>query len=257
LPRISARLTLSLSRTPMLRICSVGSMKVRPTYWLRMMPMPKGMPDSARSRWRRGCPSRGRGRRGRPPRAPRGRAPGRWPRAFRRRSGRDERVGAREVDVLEDAEAGLAGRKGKWLSTPLSSEITTISPGSTSRRKSAPTMSRAQVSEARTQPVPEAAEDEGADAQGVAAAHELGPRHGDDGEGALDLAERVLHPVHQRRPMERAMRWMMHSVSEEDWKIEPRSISSRRRAAALVRLPLWAMARRPGRTRRRRAGRCG
>ena len=39
LPAITARLTLSLSRTPMLRICSVGSMKVRPTYWLRMIPM--------------------------------------------------------------------------------------------------------------------------------------------------------------------------------------------------------------------------
>ena len=42
--------------------------------------------------------------------------------------------------------------------------------------------------------------------------------------------------------IERAIRWMMHSLSDEDWKIEPRSISSRRRAAALVRLPLWAMA---------------
>ena len=31
LPAITARLTLSFSRTPMLRICSVGSMKVRPT----------------------------------------------------------------------------------------------------------------------------------------------------------------------------------------------------------------------------------
>ena len=41
---------------------------------------------------------------------------------------------------------------------------------------------------------------------------------------------------------ERAIRWMMHSVSEEDWKIEPRSISSRRSAMALVMLPLWAMA---------------
>ena len=39
LPAITARLTLSFSRTPMLRICSVGSMKVRPTYWLRMIPM--------------------------------------------------------------------------------------------------------------------------------------------------------------------------------------------------------------------------
>ena len=44
------------------------------------------------------------------------------------------------------------------------------------------------------------------------------------------------------RPMERAMRWIRHSVSEEDWKIDPRSISSRRSAMALVRLPLCAMA---------------
>ncbi len=41
---------------------------------------------------------------------------------------------------------------------------------------------------------------------------------------------------------ERAIRWMMHSLSEEDWKIEPRSISSRRSASALVMLPLWAIA---------------
>ncbi len=46
LPLISARLTFSFSRTPMLRMWSVGSMKVRPMYWLRMIPMPKGMPDS-------------------------------------------------------------------------------------------------------------------------------------------------------------------------------------------------------------------
>ena len=28
-----------LEATPMLRICSVGSMKVRPIYWLRMIPI--------------------------------------------------------------------------------------------------------------------------------------------------------------------------------------------------------------------------
>ena len=39
LPLISARLTFSFSRTPMLRMLSVGSMKVRPIYWLRMMPI--------------------------------------------------------------------------------------------------------------------------------------------------------------------------------------------------------------------------
>ena len=34
----------------------------------------------------------------------------------------------------------------------------------------------------------------------------------------------------------------MHSLSLTLWKIEPRSISSRRSALALVMLPLWAMA---------------
>ena len=33
----------------------------------------------------------------------------------------------------------------------------------------------------------------------------------------------------------------MHSVSEPDWKIEPRSISSSRKLSALVRLPLCAI----------------
>jgi hypothetical protein len=34
----------------------------------------------------------------------------------------------------------------------------------------------------------------------------------------------------------------MHSLSEEDWKIEPRSISSRRSSSAFTMLPLWAIA---------------
>ena len=45
------------------------------------------------------------------------------------------------------------------------------------------------------------------------------------------------------RCSERAIRWMMHSLSEfELWKIEPRSINSLRSASALVMLPLWAIA---------------
>ena len=47
------------------------------------------------------------------------------------------------------------------------------------------------------------------------------------------------------RWIDRAIRWMMHSLSDDDWKIEPRSISSRRRAAALVILPLCAIAQPP------------
>ena len=39
LPLISARLTFSFSRTPMLRMLSDGSINVRPMYWLRMIPI--------------------------------------------------------------------------------------------------------------------------------------------------------------------------------------------------------------------------
>ena len=42
--------------------------------------------------------------------------------------------------------------------------------------------------------------------------------------------------------MPRAMRWMMHSLSDDDWKIEPRAIRSRRRLSAFVILPLCASA---------------
>ncbi len=49
----------------------------------------------------------------------------------------------------------------------------------------------------------------------------------------------------------------MHSLSDDDSKIAPRSIRSRRSAAALVRLPLCAIAARPSKTRRRRAARRG
>ena len=41
---------------------------------------------------------------------------------------------------------------------------------------------------------------------------------------------------------ERAIRWTMHSLSDEDWKIEPRSIISRLSDSALVMLPLCAIA---------------
>ncbi len=37
----------------------------------------------------------------------------------------------------------------------------------------------------------------------------------------------------------------MHSLSDDDWKIAPRSISCLRKAVALVRLPLCAMAQPP------------
>ena len=48
----------------------------------------------------------------------------------------------------------------------------------------------------------------------------------------------------------------MHSLSD-DWKIEPRSISSRRSASALVMLPLWAIAARPWKIHQKTAERRG
>ena len=63
----------------------------------------------------------------------------------------NDAVGAGEVDVLEDAEAGArAGRTAGRCCTPRA-PIMTISPGSTSRTNSAPMMSSAQVSDARIQ----------------------------------------------------------------------------------------------------------
>jgi hypothetical protein len=90
--------------------------------------------------------------------------------------------------------------------------------------------------------VADPAQHQRAHAQRIAHADQLGAGHGDDGKRAFDPAQRVLHPLGDGFCSERAIRWMMHSLSEEDWKIEPRSISSRRSASALVMLPLWAIA---------------
>ena len=89
---------------------------------------------------------------------------------------------------------------GLMLCTPWSL-ITTTSPGSTSRTKSAPTISSAQVSDASTQPpVPsgsraDAAEDQRAHAERVAHAHQRlgGQRH--QRIGADHLLQRVDQPI--------------------------------------------------------------
>jgi hypothetical protein len=139
---------------------------------------------------------------------------------------------------------GLTGWNGKKLSTCPCSQIT-ISPGSTSRTNSAPMMSSAQVSEASTQPSP--------------IRPSISGRTPSASRTPISLV-RVMATIEKapstRRSasfirsgmvfwIERAIRWMMHSVSEPDWKIEPRPINSSRRLSALVRLPLWAMAQPP------------
>ena len=139
---------------------------------------------------------------------------------------------------------GWARWKGKKLSMPSAVEIT-ISPGSTSRTNSAPMMSRAQVSEASTQRVAELAEHQRPDAERVAHADELGAGHRDDGEGALDAAERVLQPLGDGL-LDRAG----HQVDDalgvrarlEDRAVLDQLLAQRR---ALVRLPLWATAQPP------------
>ncbi len=44
---------------------------------------------------------------------------------------------------------------------------------------------------------------------------------------------------------EAAIRWMMTSVSDVDWKIEPRASSRARSSSAFTRLPLCAIPRAP------------
>ena len=87
---------------------------------------------------------------------------------------------------------------GLMLCTPWSL-ITTISPGSTSRTKSAPTMSSAQVSLASTQPpvpsVADAAEDQRPHAERVAHAHQRLVGQRDQRIGADHLLQRIDQPV--------------------------------------------------------------
>ena len=107
-------------------------------------------------------------------------------------------VGPGEVDELEQAElAGRSARPGTGCSERgPSASMTTISPGSSSRTKWAPTMSRAGLSDASTQPVVELAEAQRAEAVRVAHADHAGLVHEHEGEGALEpgqhLGERPL-----------------------------------------------------------------
>ena len=130
------------------------------------------------------------------------------------------------------------GAKGLWLSTPASGVITTISPGSISRTNSAPMMSSAQVSELSAQPSPTRPSTSGRTPSGSRTPISL----------VRVMATTENAPSTRRRASfirsgidfckERAIRWMMHSLSDEDWKIEPRSIISRRSSAAFTMLPL-------------------
>ena len=89
--------------------------------------------------------------------------------------------------------------------------------------------------------VAQLAHDQRPDAERVAARdHALGRGH-DQRIGTLDLLERIDELVEQS-PIGRSRDQM---VSDVDWKIEPRRISSRRSFIALEILPLCAMAKPP------------
>ncbi len=139
---------------------------------------------------------------------------------------------------------GFIGANGKKLSMPPEVAIT-ISPGSTSRTNSAPMMSRAQVSEASTQPSPTFPSISGRTPSGSRTPMSL-----ERVMATIEKAPSTRRSASLSRSgmvfwIERAIRWMMHSVSEPDWKIEPCWISSSRKLSAFVRLPLWAMAQPP------------
>ena len=123
---------------------------------------------------------------------------------------------------------GFIGANGKKLSTPPEVAIT-ISPGSTSRTNSAPMMSRAQVSEASTQPSPTFPSISGRTPSGSRTPMSL-----ERVMATIEKAPSTRRSASLSRSgmvfwIERAIRWMMHSVSEPDWKIEPCWISSSRK----------------------------
>ncbi len=159
------------------------------------------------------------------------------------------RVGAGEVDVFEDAEPPGMAPNGLMLCTPLSL-ITTISPGSTSRTNSAPTMSSAQVSR-REHPAAsairraDAAQDQRPHAQRVAHAHQRLVGQRDQRIGAHHLLQRVDQPVDdggiQADGDEVDEHLAVGGGLEQAAAAHQRACS----ASALVRLPLWATAKPP------------
>ena len=136
---------------------------------------------------------------------------------------------------------GVWGPNGRRLRRPFSSMIT-ISPGSMSRTRSASISSKAQVSEATTQPSRTRPSDSGRkpigsrtaiSSLGVSTAREKAPRT-----ARSASASRSGTPPSR----ERAIRWRISSVSEVVWKIDPSSSRRARSSLKFTRLPLWPMA---------------
>ena len=109
-------------------------------------------------------------------------------------------VGSGEVDELEEAEVGLDRRRrsnGRTERHPVASMMT-ISPGSTSRTKWAPTTSSAGVSEASTQPLSSLPRQSGQKPFGIAGADDVAFVHEHEREGALEAGQHL-----GERPLER------------------------------------------------------
>ena len=94
--------------------------------------------------------------------------------------------------------------------------------------------------------VADPAEHQRAHAERVADADELGAGHRDDGEGALDAAQRVLQPLGDGL-LDRARHQVDDALGVRA-RLEDRAVlrsAPRAAQSALVRLPLWAMAQPP------------
>jgi len=94
---------------------------------------------------------------------------------------------------------------------------------------------------ARTQASPSFPRERGG-TERIAHADEVFLREDNQRVGAFDAAEAGLEEILVSTLPGAAIRWRMISLSTVVWKIEPWVSSSSRRAAALVRLPLCAMA---------------
>ena len=207
-------------------------------------PARTGSRSPGRSRARRRCPSRapGRPRRPRPGCSCASCRPSRL-RDWQHAAAEDDRCpGARSRRARRCSARSAPGRNGLSERIP-SASTTIISPGSTSRRNSAPIRSKAQVSEATTVRAVRAAEHERPEAPRDRAPRRARRASGRPARRPPHLEERSTRsrPRAARGGCARS-RWRMTSVSEVDWKIEPAASSSWRSTPALTRLPLWATA---------------
>ena len=154
-----------------------------------------------------------------------------------------DRVGPGEVDVLEDAQRSPAGRRRACGSGRRARRSTTISPGSISRSKRrADQVERARLG-GEHPAVVEAADDQRADAVGVAEAGQRALGHDDRGERALDPAHRVGDGLAEVAGVVLGDQRRHHlGVGRRAQSTPAAPAAPSRSSAVLVRLPLWPSA---------------